>query len=82
MVKDRGGIEFVYEGEVIWRGLEVRRRCRIGERWGGFREDIIFFAVFLFCSFYLEYVEVDIFFCFINFMVEIRDNFIKSLDDL
>ena len=28
-----------------------------------------------------EHVEADAFFCFTNLMSEIRDNFIKSLDD-
>lgn len=43
-----------------------------------------FYYIFVidFNSEWKEYVEVDIFFCFINFMVEIWDNFIKSLDDL
>jgi hypothetical protein len=28
-----------------------------------------------------EHAEADAFFCFTNLMAEIRDNFIKSLDD-
>lgn len=38
---------------------------------------------YLFLYFYfIENVEVDVFFCFTNLMLEIRDNFIKILDDL
>lgn len=35
------------------------------------------------CSYFLspEHAEADTFFCFTNLMAEIRDNFIKSLDD-
>ena len=29
----------------------------------------------------IEYAEPDAFFCFTNLMAEIRDNFIKTLDD-
>lgn len=38
---------------------------------------IIFKCIFLFS----EHAEADTFFCFTNLMAEIRDNFIKSLDD-
>ena len=31
--------------------------------------------------FFTENVEADAFFCFTNLMSEIRDNFIKTLDD-
>lgn len=31
--------------------------------------------------FLAEHAEADTFFCFTNLMAEIRDNFIKSLDD-
>lgn len=31
--------------------------------------------------FFSEHAEADTFFCFTNLMAEIRDNFIKSLDD-
>lgn len=81
MVKDRGGTEPVHEGEVTWRGLEVRRRCRIGERWGGPREDTTSLAAPSPCPSHPEHAEADTFFCFTNLMAEIRDNFIKSLDD-
>lgn len=35
----------------------------------------------MFNGFVSEYAEADSFFCFTNLMSEIRDNFIKTLDD-
>ena len=40
----------------------------------------MFFVFFFFVSF-IENAEADSFFCFTNIMAEIRDNFIKTLDD-
>ena len=42
------------------------------------------FIIFIFSNFvhyFLEHAEADSFFCFTNIMSEIRDNFIKTLDD-
>lgn len=39
------------------------------------------FFFYLFTFFSAEHAEADTFFCFTNLMAEIRDNFIKSLDD-
>ena len=45
-----------------------------------YSENLLILVTHLVCSF-LEFAEADSFFCFTNLMSEIRDNFIKTLDD-
>lgn len=68
-------------GVVTWRGSEVRARPHAGERWGGTWEGTSSLWPPSPCPSHPEHAEADTFFCFTNLMAEIRDNFIKSLDD-
>lgn len=47
----------------------------------GGKRNSVYFTLFLVSLNYTEHAEADTFFCFTNLMSEIRDNFIKSLDD-
>lgn len=68
-------------GVAAWRGLEVRGRAQVSERQGGVGKAPAPLPRLSPCSSRPEHAEADTFFCFTNLMAEIRDNFIKSLDD-
>lgn len=59
----------------------MRGRAQVSERWGGLGKAPAPLPLRSPCSSCPEHAEADTFFCFTNLMAEIRDNFIKSLDD-
>ncbi|XP_015775097.1 PREDICTED: TBC1 domain family member 13-like isoform X1 [Acropora digitifera] len=71
--------------EVVERILYIYAKLNPGLGYVQGMNEIIGPLYYVFCSDpkteWQEHVEADAFFCFTNLMSEIRDNFIKSLDD-